>query len=123
MATRPLTLILAAAVPLAGCAVGPEYRPSAAAELGVPEAYSVPASAQAEDLTRWWTRFDDPLLASLVERFHVQGQTIAFCGLKKQVIDAMERDGLWSRIGKQSSYRTEHQALDALLPTLAAPAG
>lgn len=59
-------------------------------------------------------------LASLVERFHGQGQTIAFCGLKKQVIDAMERDGLWARIGKNSSYRTEHQALDALLPTLAA---
>ncbi len=61
-------------------------------------------------------------LASLVERFHVQGQTIAFCGLKKQVIDAMERDGVWTRIGKHSSYRTEHQALDALLPTLPAPA-
>jgi SulP family sulfate permease len=61
-------------------------------------------------------------LASLVERFHVQDQTIAFCGLKKQVIDAMERDGVWTRIGKHSSYRTEHQALDALLPTLPAPA-
>lgn len=59
-------------------------------------------------------------LASLVERFHVQGQTIAFCGLKKQVIDAMERDGLWTRLGTHASYRTEHHALDALLPTLAA---
>lgn len=59
-------------------------------------------------------------LASLVERFHVQGQTIAFCGLKKQVIDAMERDGLWTRLGAHASYRTEHHALDALLPTLAA---
>jgi SulP family sulfate permease len=59
-------------------------------------------------------------LASLVERFHAQGQTIAFCGLKKQVIDAMERDGVWARIGTHGSYRTEHQALDALLPALAA---
>ena len=59
-------------------------------------------------------------LASLVERFHVQDQTIAFCGLKKQVIDAMERDGLWARLGAHASYRTEHHALDALLPTLAA---
>lgn len=59
-------------------------------------------------------------LASLAERFHVQGQTIAFCGLKKQVIDAMERDGLWTRLGAHASYRTEHHALDALLPTLAA---
>ena len=59
-------------------------------------------------------------LASLVERFHGQGQTIAFCGLKKQVIDAMERDGVWARIGTHSNYRTEHQALDALQPPLAA---
>ena len=59
-------------------------------------------------------------LASLVERFHGQGQTIAFCGLKKQVIDAMERDGVWARIGTHSNYRTEHQALDALQPALAA---
>lgn len=59
-------------------------------------------------------------LASLVERFHGQGQTIAFCGLKKQVIDAMERDGVWARIGAHSNYRTEHQALDALQPALAA---
>lgn len=59
-------------------------------------------------------------LASLVERFHGQGQTIAFCGLKKQVIDAMERDGVWARIGMHSNYRTEQQALDALQPALAA---
>lgn len=59
-------------------------------------------------------------LASLVERFHGQGQKIAFCGLKKQVIDAMERDGVWTRISAHSNYRTEHQALDALQPALAA---
>ena len=60
-------------------------------------------------------------LAGLIERFNVQGQTIAFCGLKKQVIDAMERDGVWARVKTQASYRTEHQALDALLPALAKP--
>jgi SulP family sulfate permease len=60
-------------------------------------------------------------LAGLIERFNVQGQTIAFCGLKKQVIDAMERDGVWARVKAQASYRTEHQALDALLPVLAKP--
>ena len=60
-------------------------------------------------------------LAGLIERFNVQGQTIAFCGLKKQVIDAMERDGVWARVKAQASYRTEHQALDALLPALARP--
>lgn len=62
-------------------------------------------------------------LAGLIERFHAQGQSIAFCGLKKQVIDAMERDGLWPRIADIAAYRTEQQALRALLhkPPAATP--
>lgn len=66
MTARALSLLLACAVPLAGCAVGPDYRPAAPAALGVPQAYSVPGTATAEDLTRWWERFDDPLLQRLV---------------------------------------------------------
>ncbi len=51
------------------CSVGPDYRPRGAAELGVPDRYSVPADQRArEDLSQWWTRFDDPMLASLVAR-------------------------------------------------------
>ena len=77
MATRPLALFLAAALPLAGCTVGPDYRPSGAGELGVPEAYSVPVDPRAEDLTRWWTKFDDPMLADLVERGRTANLDIA----------------------------------------------
>jgi outer membrane protein, multidrug efflux system len=69
MAQRPLLLFLAAALPIAGCTVGPDYRPRGATELGVPDGYSVPAPPQQqEDLTRWWSRFDDPMLARLVEQ-------------------------------------------------------
>lgn len=57
-------------------------------------------------------------LAGLIERFRAQGQAIAFCGLKKQAIDAMQRDGLWTRIAEHGGYRTEHQAIEALLATL-----
>ncbi|WP_306286391.1 TolC family protein, partial [Sphingomonas sp. Ant20] len=53
---------------LAGCSVGPDYRPKAAAELGVPDAYSVTPATSPEDLTRWWQRFDDPVLGQLVEQ-------------------------------------------------------
>jgi len=53
---------------LAGCTVGPDYRPKAPADLGVPQAFSVPGGATREDLTRWWDRFDDPVLGRLVER-------------------------------------------------------
>lgn len=61
-------------------------------------------------------------LAGLIERFRAQGQDIAFCGLKKQVIDVMERDGLWARIAERAAFRTEHHALDVLLPELAGDA-
>ena len=72
MITRPIAFLLATALPLAGCTVGPDYHPRTATELGVPADYSVPAEqATAEDITHWWAKFDDPMLAQLVE----QGRT------------------------------------------------
>ena len=55
---------------LAGCTVGPNYRPPSPAALKVPEKFnaSAPAAAQQVDLARWWTGFDDPVLTQLVER-------------------------------------------------------
>ena len=53
---------------LAGCTVGPDYRPEAPGELGVPDAWSVTAAPTRADLTRWWTNFDDPVLGQLVEQ-------------------------------------------------------
>ena len=53
---------------LAGCTVGPNYRVRTPSELGVPETYSVAAAPTREDLTHWWTRFDDPVLGRLVEQ-------------------------------------------------------
>ncbi len=66
MSRAPAFLLLTAA--LAGCTVGPDYRPRTAAELGVPAGYSVPAPQTPEDLTRWWSNFDDPVLGQLVEQ-------------------------------------------------------
>ena len=59
---------VSAAVLLAGCTVGPDYHPKAAADLGVPDAYSVTPVTSPEDLTRWWQKFDDPVLGQLVEQ-------------------------------------------------------
>lgn len=63
-----VTLMLTAALPIAGCAARPDYRAATPAQLAVPDGYSVPATATAENLTRWWTRFNDPLLTRLVEQ-------------------------------------------------------
>ena len=72
MVQRPIAFLLAATLPLAGCSVGPDYRPRSATELGVPAGYSVPADeANTEDITRWWANFNDPMLGQLVE----QGRT------------------------------------------------
>lgn len=68
MPRHALSLLLAVALPLAGCAAGPDYRPATPSQLGTPDGYSVPGTATREDLGRWWTRFDDPLLARLVEQ-------------------------------------------------------
>lgn len=57
-------------------------------------------------------------ISSLHQRLRSNGQTLAFCGLKKQVIEPMERTGLWERLKPHAHYRTEHHALDALLPDL-----
>lgn len=78
MAYRPFAYLLAAAVPLAACSVGPDYRPHSPAELSVPQNYSVAADQRArEDLTKWWDKFDDPQLASLVQRAQAANLDIA----------------------------------------------
>ncbi|HET9511451.1 MAG TPA: efflux transporter outer membrane subunit, partial [Sphingomonas sp.] len=62
---RSMTAALLA-VSVSACTVGPEYRPRTPEQLGVPTTFSVPARPAREDLTQWWTRFDDPLLQRLV---------------------------------------------------------
>lgn len=56
------------ALALAACTtVGPDYRAPAPADLSVPDAYVGPGqTAQAQDLSRWWELFDDPLLTRLI---------------------------------------------------------
>lgn len=67
----PLIATLTATL-LAGCAVGPRYvEPSMAsppAFMGGPAVEANAQQAAKVDLVHWWRSFDDPLLASLVER-------------------------------------------------------
>ncbi len=57
-------------------------------------------------------------ISSLQERLRTEGRTLAFCGLKKQIIDPMERTGLWERLKPHAHYRTVGHALDVVLPLL-----
>jgi multidrug efflux system outer membrane protein len=59
----PLCVVL-----LAGCTVGPNYRPPEAGTLSVPDTYYQRSAGTAPaDLARWWERFDDPLLTRLID--------------------------------------------------------
>ena len=73
-----LTLLLASALPLAACTVGPNYHPASPGALGVPDRYSVAATTdQRGDFRAWWTQFDDPLLTQLVEQARTQNLDVA----------------------------------------------
>lgn len=61
---------VAASALLASCAVGPDYKTPA---VPLPQAFSAASSASATqaargDLSRWWDRFNDPELSSLITR-------------------------------------------------------
>jgi len=71
------SLSLTLATTLAGCAVGPDYRPRSNAELGVPETYSVSAEPSTEDITRWWRNFDDPMLTQLIDQASANNLSLA----------------------------------------------
>lgn len=65
-----LILSLSIASLVTGCAAGPDYRPAAPAQLGVPDAYiqgaGQPLSADA--MANWWTQLGDPALDALIGR-------------------------------------------------------
>lgn len=63
MRLRSLTAIVAPAALAACTTVGPEYHEPV---LPLPSAWSAPAAAGREDLSRWWERLEDPMLTRLV---------------------------------------------------------
>lgn len=67
MTCKALLLALLGAFALAGCTVGPNYRPP---EAAVPATFgeAQPVTGAAVDPARWWTAFGDATLTSLIER-------------------------------------------------------
>src|SRR4051812_27921936 len=79
MFRQRIALLLSVTLPIAGCTVGPSYHPAASTALGVPDTYSVAASTTATpaDLAQWWSSFNDPLLARIVEQARSNNLDIA----------------------------------------------
>ena len=80
-ATLTPHLIAAALIVLiSGCAVGPEYKRPATADVSTfKEAEGWVPAAPADTLERgpWWTLFGDPVLDQLASRVEVSNQNVA----------------------------------------------
>lgn len=56
----------------------------------------------------------EELIHHLVKRLRENGITMAFCGMKKQVLDIMHATSLYGLIGEENFFRNEDIALEAL---------
>ncbi len=56
----------------------------------------------------------EEVIRHLVERLSESGVTMVFSGMKMQVLDIMQRTGLYGEIGAENFFRTEDMALDAI---------
>jgi SulP family sulfate permease len=63
----------------------------------------------------------EEVIRHLVRRMQENGVTIAFSGLKSQVLRVMEKTGLYAIIGAQNYFRTEDAALDAIYQWVSDP--
>lgn len=106
--TRSLLLL---PLTLSACAVGPDYRARTAGDLGVPDQWSVTAAPAKEDLTRWWAKFDDPVLGQLVEQAAAANLDVAQAVARlRQAREALivSRASLFPTISGSGAYnRTE----------------
>lgn len=90
------------------CTTGPAYRAPVDAALGVPSAFSVARTqAPREDLTRWWARFDDPLLVTLVDRAAADNLEVAQAvarlrQAREQLVQS--RSSLFPQLSASGSY-------------------
>ena len=60
----------------------------------------------------------EELIHHMVKRLRENGVTMAFCGMKKQVLDIMRSTGLHGLIGAENFFRNEDMALEAIYARL-----
>lgn len=56
----------------------------------------------------------EEVIRHLVARLRTRGVNLVFIGLKRQVLQVMQRTGLYALIGAQHFFRTDRQALEAV---------
>jgi SulP family sulfate permease len=65
----------------------------------------------------------EEILHNVISRLRGNGITVIFSGLKKQVLDTLDRTGLRKTIGEENIFPTADQALESIYAQLDAAAG
>ncbi|MEJ8845914.1 efflux transporter outer membrane subunit [Variovorax rhizosphaerae] len=122
-------VVLALAMLLAGCAVGPTYEkpvmasPDTWKEAAVAEGWVPAAPADAMDRGEWWKLFGDEDLNALAERVQVSNQNIAAAVASYDQAQALVREqraGLFPTLGLSGNAR---RSGDRTVPIVAGSAG
>jgi multidrug efflux system outer membrane protein len=101
-----------------GCAVGPNYRrPDGAGPAVWQEAQSDGVNTRAAELARWWMKFNDPLLNSIVER--AVGSNLDLRSAEARVrearaLRAVTASGAWPAADVSGSYTRNRSSENAI---------
>ena len=106
----------------AGCSVGPNYeKPDLPVPAAWTEAQQKGVDARAIELTRWWTKFNDPLLDSLVERATKSNLDLRLAEARireARASRAVTASGAWPTVDVSGSYTRNRSSENAIgLPT------
>ncbi len=105
---------LAAAVLLAGCAVGPDY---SLPQIPTPAAWS-DGDTQPADLSRWWRRLGDPVLDGLMDEAVAGNLDVASAKAKIREARATRREAvgaLYPSLGTQAGFSRSQNGVNAPL--------
>ncbi len=101
-----------------GCAVGPNYRkPDLAVPAGWQEGQQSGVDAKSVELTRWWTKFNDSLLDSLVERAVNSNLDLRIAEARIREARAsrvVAASGAWPTLDVSGSYTRNHASENAI---------
>ena len=102
----------------AGCSVGPNYqKPDLPVPAAWTEAQQKGVDARAIELTRWWTKFNDPLLDSLVERAAKSNLDLRLAEARireARASRAVTASGAWPTVDVSGSYTRNRSSENAI---------
>ena len=116
-----LSVFATLAITLAGCAVGPNYRPP---QTSMPANWTEPAADTTTPVTRWWQTFNDPQLDSLIERAVQQNHDLRIAGARLREARALRGGAVWDfgpAVTGSAAYtdaRTSQNSLTFPIPKL-----